>query len=100
MMDRLSLLLGAALLAPAPPAPAADQRGERQEVFAQMRAGQLLPLRDIEQRVLPRMGGAQYLGFGFDPATGIYTLKFLRNGNVIWVEVDGHSGAILGRSDN
>lgn len=62
--------------------------------------GQNLPVREIERRVIPRMPGAQYLGFDYDPATDIYTLKFLRNGSVIWVEVDGHSGQILRRMGN
>ncbi|WP_404336436.1 hypothetical protein AB2M62_19270 [Sphingomonas sp. MMS12-HWE2-04] len=61
-------------------------------------AGQNLPVREIERRVIPRMPGAQYLGFDYDPATDIYTLKFLRNGSVIWVDVDGRSGQILRRT--
>ena len=60
--------------------------------------GGLLPVREIERRVIPTMGGAQYLGFLFDPQTNIYTLKFLRNGTVIWVDVDGRTGRILRRT--
>ncbi|MBX9814694.1 MAG: hypothetical protein A4S12_03755 [Proteobacteria bacterium SG_bin5] len=100
MFYRVLLVPLALGLLASPAAAAVDQRGERQEVFSQMRAGRLLPLREIERRVVPSMGGAQYLGFDFDPGSGIYTLKFLRNGNVIWVEVDGHTGTILGRSGN
>jgi len=59
---------------------------------------QLLPVREIERRVIPTMGGAQYLGFLFDPQTNIYTLKFLRNGSVIWVDVDGRTGRIVRRT--
>lgn len=62
--------------------------------------GQNLPVREIERRVIPRMPGAQYLGFDYDPGTEIYTLKFLRNGSVIWVDVDGRSGRIVGRRGN
>ena len=57
--------------------------------------GQNLPVREIERNVVPRMPGAQYLGFDFDPSTDIYTLKFLRNGSVIWVFVDGRTGRII-----
>lgn len=60
--------------------------------------GGLLPVREIERRVIPTMGGAQYLGFLFDPQTNIYTLKFLRNGSVIWVDVDGRTGRVLRRT--
>ena len=80
-------------------APAATQRvRDSREVFEATRSGRLLPLREIERRVLPGMSGCQYLGVEFDSATGIYTLKFLRNGNVIWIEVDGQSGAVIHRS--
>lgn len=61
---------------------------------------QVLPVREIERRVLPMMAGAQYLGFDFDPQTCIYTLKFLRNGSVIWVDVDGRTGRIVRRAGN
>ena len=63
-----------------------------------MREGRILPLPEIERRVIPTMAGAQYLGPEIDPDTGIYTLKFLRNGTVIWVRVDGRSGQIIGRT--
>ena len=77
-----------------------DQKRDQQRVFDEMRNGRILTPRDIEARVLPSMRGAQYIGFDFDSESGIYTLKFLRNGNVIWVEVDGRSGRLLGRSGN
>ena len=101
-----TMMLRAALLVPlialvSDLAPAdAQRRGESRDVFEAMRAGKLLSIRDIERRVTPTMSGAQYLGFDFDSDSGIYTLKFLRNGNVIWVEVDGHSGQVIGRSGN
>ena len=54
----------------------------------------------IEARVVPMMKDYQYLGFDLDFGSGIYTLKFLRDGNVVWVEVDGHNGQVLGRTGN
>ncbi len=98
MMIRAALFIAAIIGATAPVE--AQRRVESQDVFEQMRSGKLLPLRDIERRVVPTINGAQYIGFEFDSASGIYTLKFLRNGNVIWVEVDGHSGQVIGRSGN
>lgn len=96
------LVLGALLATAASGAAAAqqdppsDQRAARKGRMQ----GQLLPLRVIEARVVPAMikRGAQYIGFDFDSASGIYTLKFLRNGNVIWVDVDGRSGQVINRS--
>lgn len=98
MKSILVLALCAAALA-APPA-AAQRRGDQVEVFDAMRGGRVLPLREIERRVLPSVPGGQYIGFDFDSGSGIYTLKFLRNGNVIWVDVDGRSGQIIGRAGN
>ncbi|WP_294100752.1 hypothetical protein [Sphingomonas sp.] len=102
MMFRVALFAPlfvlAGLLAAAPAE--AQRRGESRDVFEAMRTGKLLSIRDIEHRVVPTMRDAQYLGFDFDSGSGIYTLKFLRNGNVIWVEVDGHSGQVVGRSGN
>ena len=95
------LCLGAFLAAAAPSAHASPQVRADQEAAREGRAqGRLLPLREIESRVVPGMTrkGAQYLGFDFDSGTMIYTLKFLRNGSVIWVDVDGRSGQIVGQS--
>ncbi|MEO7688251.1 MAG: hypothetical protein ABIS51_03125 [Sphingomonas sp.] len=89
-----------AALGPVPATAEPDQKRDQQRTFDDMRNGRILVPREIEARVIPSMRGAQYLGFDFDSESGIYTLKFLRNGNVIWVEVDGHSGRILGRTGN
>ena len=95
------LLLCAAMLCPAgadgrPP----QRRGDQADAFDALRKGRILPLKEIERRVIPTMRGAQYIGFDFDATSGVYTLKFLRDGTVIWVEVDGRSGQILGRTGN
>jgi hypothetical protein len=86
----------AVLALPVAAQPGDQRRTEQAEAMAARRAGRLLPLRDIERRVLPMMGKAQYLGFSFDSGAAIYTLKFLRDGTVIWVDVDGQSGQVLG----
>ena len=76
----------------------AQHRGDQWRAFEQRREGRILPLREIEGRVVPGMKGAEYIGFDFDGGSGVYTLKFLRNGSVIWVEVDGRSGQVLSRT--
>lgn len=94
---KMLVLVSLALALPAAAAP--DQRrGEQQRVYEATREGRILPRREIEGRVVPTMPGAQYIGFDFDSGSGIYTLKFLRDGTVIWVEVDGRTGQILGRT--
>jgi len=96
-----SILLGlATATAPLPPVGAEAQHRDQRAAWRARQEGRILPLREIEGRVLPTMRGSQYLGFDFDTDGGIYTLKFLRDGTVIWVEVDGHSGQILGRTGN
>ena len=77
---------------------AAQRRGDGAAVWQARRLGRILPIRRIERRVIPTMPGAQYLGFDFDMESAVYTLKFLRDGNVIWVDVDGRNGVVLGRS--
>jgi hypothetical protein len=72
----------------------ADQNAAREA----REQGRILPLREIERRVVPQMRGAQYIGFDFDSGAAVYTLKFLRDGIVIWVSVDGRSGAVIGRT--
>ena len=95
MMTAL-LLIGASVpLAAAAP----DQRRSDQErAYDARRQGTVLSPRAIEARVLPTMRDYQYLGFELDFGTAVYTLKFLRDGMVVWVEVDGRSGQILGRT--
>ena len=44
------------------------------------------------------MPGAQYLGPEYDPAALAYRLKFLRDGRVIFVDVDARSGQVMRQS--
>lgn len=90
-----SLIL--ALLAPAPLAhagPADEQNKARKE----LRAGKIRQIRDIENLVIPSMRGAQYLGFEYDPAMLAYRLKFIRDGRVIFVDVDARTGDVIRHS--
>ena len=42
--------------------------------------------------------GADYIGAEFDGQDLRYRLKFMRGSSVIWVDVDGRSGAIIGKA--
>lgn len=64
--------------------------------FEATREGRSMPLPKLEQRVLPFMGGADYLGPELNG--DVYRFKFMRDGRVIWVDVDAQSGRILRRS--
>ncbi|MDQ2763938.1 MAG: hypothetical protein M3Y22_10785 [Pseudomonadota bacterium] len=101
-MKMLAALLLCLITAPvlAEPAPPPQRRGDQVEAFEARRQGKILPLREIERRIVPQMRGSQYLGVELDSYNGIYTLKFLRDGTVIWIEVEGASGRIVGRTGN
>ena len=47
---------------------------------------------------MPLMPGADYLGPEFNGTT--YRLKFMKNGRVIWVDVDPRTGRIVNKSDD
>lgn len=93
----LSIASGLFLSVATPVAEPAVQR-DQDAALAARREGRTLPLSEIQRRVVPTMAGARYLGFDFDSSTAVYTLKFLRDGSLIWVMVDGRSGAVIGRS--
>lgn len=75
---------------------AAQPSGEQGMVRKEMRAGNVRSLRDIERQVLPTMPGMQYLGPEYDPTAMAYRLKFIRNGRVVFVDVDARSGSVIG----
>ena len=100
MIKRFSFLMCAAAMVVAT-APAATRPPERDQNAALegSRQGRILPLRTIESRVIPTMKGATYLGPELvDPGTGRYRLKFMRGTQVIWVDVDGRTGQIVGKT--
>jgi hypothetical protein len=69
---------------------------EQQRAFEATRDGRSMPLPQLERRVLPFMGGADYLGPELNGT--VYRFKFMRDGRVIWVDVDGQTGRIIRRS--
>ncbi|MHA6722085.1 hypothetical protein [Sphingomonas sp. RS2018] len=75
-----------------------NRRGDAGAAATAHKQGRMLSLAEIEKKIVPSMRGAQYIGFVFDSDSAVYTLKFLRDGNVIWILVDGRSGAVLGRA--
>jgi hypothetical protein len=98
----LSAALGASLIASPALAErprereAREQQRDQDRAFEATREGRSMPLPKIEQRVMPFMGGADYLGPELNGGT--YRLKFMRGGRVIWVDVDAATGRIIRRS--
>ena len=91
-MFRKCAILTAALLALPITAAHAGPAGEQSQARRELRAGKILSVRDIEATVLK---GWEYLGFEYDPTALAYRLKFLRQGNVMFIDVDARTGAIL-----
>jgi hypothetical protein len=69
---------------------------EQERAFEARRDGRSMPLPQLERRVMPFMGGADYLGPELNGGT--YRMKFIQNGRVIWVDVDPQTGRIIRRS--
>ncbi len=93
-----ALLASVALVASlaAVPAYGAQSRGDQQSARAEMQAGRNMPIREIERRIIPRMEqGDEYIGFEYDATAQAYRLKFIRNGRMIWVDVDAQTARIL-----
>lgn len=97
MLRAVSLFVLAALGATAPQAYASpgDEQGLARK---QLRAGTVRSLPEIESRILPSMGGMQYLGPEYDPTAMVYRLKFIQNGRVVFVDVDARTGQIIARN--
>ena len=96
-MTLFRTLLAAVLAAHVAGAPAlADTPRDADKAFRDKEQGRSLPLPQIERRVIPFMGGADYLGPELNGGT--YRMKFMENGRVIWVDVDPQTGRIIRRS--
>jgi len=82
----------------ASPTLAQQRPDEQNEVRRDVRRGNVQSLRDIERRVLPSKPGMQYLGPEYDPDAMAYRLKFIRDGRVVFVDVDARTGQVRGQS--
>ena len=101
MRKPIAILAAAAIVVGGVNAAAAPQRGRNAEQDAQasareqMQAGRELAPREIERRIIPQMRGSDYLGFEYDSGASAYRLKFLKEGQVTWVDVDARTGRVL-----
>jgi hypothetical protein len=74
---------------------AAQSRGDQASARQEMRAGREMSPREIERRVIPQMKGHDYLSFEYDGSSSAYRLKFMKEGQVVWVDVDARTARIL-----
>ncbi len=79
--------------------PNAVAGGPKEEQDAARRAmleGRVMPFSVIKRRMEREMGDATYLGSEFNRQSNRYRLKYVREGRVVWVDVDGRTGDIMG----
>ena len=76
------------------------RRDEQDRARDAIQNGDVRSLRSIENAIVPRMKtqGADYIGQEFYGEDSRYRLKFMRGKSVIWVDVDGRTGAIIGQA--
>jgi hypothetical protein len=76
------------------------RRVEQDRALDATQRGEIMPLRSIENNIVPSMkaSGADYIGQEFNDEENRYRLKFMRGKSVIWVDVDGRTGAIVGQA--
>lgn len=98
LMKRFFSLLLCVALVTSVPAVAQPARSDQGAARKESQAGHILKSREIEARILPMMGKAEYLGFAYDSTAMAYRLKFIRDGRVLFVDVDARSGRIIQKS--
>jgi uncharacterized membrane protein YkoI len=100
MVLRISVLIAAAagLSALAAPASVPGQGREQDAALKALKQGRIKPLRAIENQIVPKMRGFDYLGPEFDQGEVRYRLKFIRDGRVVWIDVDARSGHVISQS--
>ena len=75
-----------------------EQRGlnrlrEQDNAYRAMQQGRIRPFPEIRARI--NVPGAEFIGVEFDGR--IYRLKYMRGGEVIWIDVDAETGQIVRR---
>ncbi len=64
-----------------------------------VQAGEIMPFEAIQRRVVQETQG-EYVGAQFDQNSRIYRFRFLRDGNLINVDVDARTGERVRRRQN
>ena len=100
MIKPITTLLAIATIAlssAAVPATAQSSGEDQASARAEMQAGNHLPIREIERRIVPRYErqGYEYLTFEYDGEAAIYRLKFIKEGKLLFVDADPRTARIL-----
>lgn len=79
-----------------PDASAMPRRDEQDAARRAMLDGRVMPFAVIKRRLEREMGDSTYLGSEFNERQNRYRLKYVRDGRVVWVDVDGRTGDVAG----
>ena len=90
----LAAIAAVAVIGAGAPAMAKGERDGQGDARRELRAGNVQTLRQIENRVLPQMRGMDYLGMD-EFVANTYRLKFIKDGRVVFVDVDARTGRII-----
>jgi hypothetical protein len=106
MRNLILLIAGLGLAAPAVAQDARDLRSrdaresrglnrlrEQDNAYRATQQGRIRPLPEIRARI--NIPGAEFIGVEFDGR--IYRLKYMRGGEVIWIDVDAQTGQVVRR---
>lgn len=94
-----ALALSAATAIPVTAQSFAQHHDDQKNAREQLLDGQVMPFSIIKRKVEKEMGDASYVGVANSPRKGVYRMQFLRkDGQVIWVDVDGKTGEIIART--
>jgi hypothetical protein len=66
---------------------------EQDNAYRATQQGRIRPLPEIRARI--NIPGAEFIGVEFDGR--IYRLKYMRGGEVIWIDVDAETGQVVRR---
>lgn len=98
IISRLLLIAACGIAALAPAADARPRDKEQDSAWRGTQQGRIIPLRAIEARIVPQMHGFNYIGPEYYADSGRYRLKFIRGPRVVWIDVDAHTGQVVGKS--
>ena len=70
-----------------------DRVREQDNAYRAMQQGRIRPLPEIRARI--DSPGAEFIGVEFNGR--IYRLKYMRGGEVIWIDVDAETGQVVRR---
>jgi hypothetical protein len=77
----------------------AEPPRDAERAFRGTAEGRLMPLPQIKRRVMPIVGDDVAVDLGPEIRGNTYRLKFImKDGRVVWVDVDPRTGRIMGRS--